>query len=233
MYDLPKELPVKPLPKLGKNLGNGSFKTAFASLEDPTKVYLCGNNPDEQRREIASLNKLEKLGVPVLPVHDVFQAENKYAFVIVADRCMIGSKAARWGLPNDAMNLLNDNTIRTGKAIIEAVRQHGIIIGDFQFLLAMDGSLLVADPQEVTTGYDPVGAVDGVSSSLESYIHGARLMKAIAAGKSTITPTGDTIFQLGKNFWRDQKKVLEAQEEEACAVMGIYTQKIRRVWKKQ
>lgn len=156
---------LKPIIVNGKQaeaIGTGNNKIAYA-VDDNTVIAKPKSirNAEALQREIAMLDQLDKLGLPVvkakMTTHDGTPA-------IIMDRYAQGSKdivavnnqTRKVELKSNAdTSLLNERSVRDLKDIRNKMVNQKIKIDDLQFLIGKDGRVVISDPIKVHTRTKP------------------------------------------------------------------------------
>lgn len=143
-----RPLPRRPAPRLGDQLGRGGYKTAYEHPDDPTKVILISNHRDDESKfieEVKLLNQMHAWGLPAIHHHDLYMGDNGRA-VLITDRHYAGRGGAQ-GSYQEQYSRVTLQSVRTANQMARAARRHCITgIGDFQYLWAADGSIVINDP---------------------------------------------------------------------------------------
>ncbi|MGK9233713.1 DUF4781 domain-containing protein [Inquilinus limosus] len=142
--------------QLGPRLGAGFSKTAFA-FGDKAVVVIRDGDLLPGFREVAMLNRLEEAGLPVARPLGLMRVDGRPALLV--DRYVANSKDL---LDNPSggevvdTSRLNENSLASLQRIKATMLREEIDIKDIQFLMKEDGSFVIADPQEIYFGYEPL-----------------------------------------------------------------------------
>lgn len=249
----PAKLPTKPAPKVGECIGRGAYKQAFYNATDASKVILRSHRggrtyDNEWASEIKMLHMLDSLGFPVLQVHDFFIGEDSITYMIV-DRHNAGRGDNKVGQTyhahvNEMYKRVNGNTVKSIRQIVRATQRSWVYeIGDFQYLWADDGRIVINDPHIYISR---CASQDEWNASYKGkdlwYSHLRAYVERVHAEKTGVIPppakineaycqdvyTNASIWwkQCGKDLVTKQieaQKALEELEARAMAVMGIPT----------
>jgi RIO-like serine/threonine protein kinase len=111
-------------------------------------IALSGRNvsPAKLEKEIADLNKLQDVGLPVVRHYGLVFVGSERGILMdfIAD--------ARSSTITTGTRNMNQNTIDDLMMIKRILRERNIHIKDFQFLIATDGHVYIIDPQGVGNG---------------------------------------------------------------------------------
>ena len=148
--------------KKAEVIGTGGNKIAYA-IDDKIVIakLKSGKNIQELQKEIAMLDQLDKLGLPVvkakITTHDGTPA-------IIMDRYAQGSKdivaynnqTRKVEIkPNADTSLLNERSVKDLKDIKNRMINQKIRIEDLQFLIGKDGSVVISDPLKIHVNTKP------------------------------------------------------------------------------
>jgi hypothetical protein len=230
-------LPTKKMPSLGPMLGSGAYKRAYENPTDPSTVILVSNRNDyDPHQEFSGLERMAKYGMPVVTWRDAFRADGSY--VVVTEKAVGGCRDA-WHTKErftQLLNILNAKTIATGKKISTAIGTYGITNGDFQFLVGVDGGLMVNDPLAIgiaaeRDGWRSTKRIE-VHPTLAHFVRAAHFAEAVRAGKVTVKECfkngdfyywSDTIQNWWNEYAQNRREAIEREEAAAAAAMGIPT----------
>lgn len=256
----PAKLPIKPAPARGEALGKGAYKTAYLYPDDPTKVILrsvrgAGRSYDsEWSNEVKMLHQLDQWGFPVLQVHDFFIGDDDHTHMIV-DRHNAGRGDNKVGACYNAKctvmyNRINENSVKSIRQIVRATNKAWVSeIGDFQYLWADDGRIIINDPHIYIKRCDnqeqwdrDYKGKDLWYTHLRGFVERVNAEKTgVIKGPAVITDAHcDDIYANAVTWWQTSgkktvaktmvaQKAMEELEAQSMAVMGIPTIKHRWV----
>jgi hypothetical protein len=128
----------------GRPLDGGLCKTIYA-IKGRDDLVLAVAKPlfgGTLTREIAALKTLQENGIPAARVHDVGRTRDGCQAMVMT-RYATGSKnPAAW-------RYLNQKSLVDLALISDRLRERHLQVEDLQYLVAHDGSLVVADPLRV------------------------------------------------------------------------------------
>ena len=144
--------------ELGPKLGSGGNKDVFAFGPDKAVgVLRDGKRAGDIEKELATLRKLDELGLPTVKARPV-TVDGKPA--VMYDRLAQGSKDVV-RLVDDKMKtvgsspLLNQRSVADLRAIRQTMIDKQVRVDDLQFLIRRDGRVVIADPLNVAVGQGP------------------------------------------------------------------------------
>ncbi|WP_252090624.1 T3SS effector protein kinase HopBF1 [Pseudomonas sp. MWU13-3659] len=154
---------------IGQKIGEGSQKDIFHS--DNAQYCLClfrpgttGNTSPEDcaKNEMSVSQRLKELGFPVLSVrglvkyNELFGVEKYYIHSALDSEDLINNKRV---LPSDIN--FNKCILADCDTIITQLKSHSIHIEDLQFLIDINGNVLINDPRDITHT-SPAKSIDKV-----------------------------------------------------------------------
>lgn len=246
---------------MGKVLGSGCSKSAYEVVNDPTKVVLYSAKAyaPNWKTEIEYLEKLGEMGFPVLGIDTVwFEHPRSLDYgecMMIVDRYEAQSKtmpSKQW------LDLVSEKSVKAFQRIEECAQKNYVaLIGDFQFLWAKDGDIVIADPNSLkivsketfqTTYAHNLGYLwySSAQARIEylwrcktgeieddcADLNGSIYPVAGLGKKDLWTRSTAWWAASGLSYWdRMKKKRLEAESEEATAAakMGVHTIRHKRV----
>lgn len=142
-----------PTAVLGKRLGGGCYKEAFAVKGRPDRALVVGWLRSD---EVGRMRQLAELGVPTARV--LARGRCGSSDALYMERYHTYSKA--WGAEEEVQRFqatINERTIASVELAIKVIREQRIYIDDLQFLIRKDGEAVVADPGpvHVKSSYHP------------------------------------------------------------------------------
>lgn len=132
---------------LGKQLGAGAYKMAFECTADPNVIVLKTYTGYDIAGELAELERLKAMGMPVVEIFNTIDDGDNCYFV--CKRYVKSNKdiAAK----KEEYDLVSEKTVRDFARIERAANAHFVDdISDFQFLWAKDGSIALNDPGSIS-----------------------------------------------------------------------------------
>lgn len=164
------EEPFCTINNLGPKIGEGSQKSIFHSQEN-TRDCIClirpgttGNIPPEDyaKHEQFATKKLYDLGLPVVSVHrlvkhnDLVGLQKTYIHNALDSEDLLNYKIT---LPDEIS--FNKSVLANCDTIIKILEAHTIYIEDLQFLIDVNGNVLINDPRDVSY-MSPTRSIDKV-----------------------------------------------------------------------
>jgi hypothetical protein len=141
-------------------IGRGGEKQVFQIVNDSEHVlaFRLDNDLNAMKREMEVLSRLKALGFPVLEVAGITMHNGRPAMVM--KKYAQGSKDVAKLVGKDVLRMgdskyLNQKSIQDLIAIRKLMLSNKIWINDIQFLIAEDGSIVLADIRDVEVGRDP------------------------------------------------------------------------------
>lgn len=134
----------------------GSYKDIYTIPSEPDKVMalLRGSNVTDLANELDALKRLEDMDIPVVEVYEKLYHGNTPAYVMKKyaqgsdDIAVYNYGAVEIRGTSD---LLNQNSITSLEHIKTKLMANNVEVEDLEFLIANDGSFVIADPLGITT----------------------------------------------------------------------------------
>ena len=137
----------------GAMIGKGNFKDCYEIKGTDNALIVNQKYSSSMKEELVTLFRLQKMGIPVVPILGIGKFRGEEAMVQPRLRHMLKFKeSASPGFDLLKTGIANRNTIDSLKNLRDVIRRNGVVIGDLQGGLDSDprsanfGAFLVNDP---------------------------------------------------------------------------------------
>lgn len=152
---------------LGPVIGSGALKDVYSINKHPDLVVALERNPTAETpkyigNEVADLNQLSSLGVPVVKNHGIVDVGGNPGILMEKVDGAITSKMFFEDGNFSQSGRLNEQSIRDLSSIRDAISRNNLDIHDMQMLIGRDGRVMVNDPMGIGRGVD-INVIDQIN----------------------------------------------------------------------
>jgi hypothetical protein len=205
---LPKDVKSYKNVKLGEKINTGQYKVVHEISGEPDKVIAIlkeGKDVKMLNYEVEALQKISEKGFPIVKIIEKTTHDGHPA--IVMERFEEGSKDIISGKIES--KFLNAKSIEMLFDIRKKIEDEKVRIYDLQFLIAKDGSVVIADPTGLEIGGNPSVNLDIID-------------KLIAKAEKAIEINWEFLNNLGKDWKKKRKKEFIAFVKENFRVQDVF-----------